>query len=90
MRTADRMKAYNGQFVAPTANNRQSDAYNWQRICLYHYLYEWRKPRGDLFERNSKWYQIKEGKFNEKDNEMVQLTKIILKQTAQHIGDIVH
>ena len=26
----------------------------------------------------------KEGKFNEKDNEMVQLTKIILKQTARH------
>ena len=27
---------------------------------------------------------MKEGKFNEKDNEMVQLTKIILKQTARH------
>ena len=36
MRTVDRMKVYNGQFVAHTAYNRQSDAYNWQRICLYH------------------------------------------------------
>ena len=36
MRTVDRMKVYNGQFVARTAYNRQSDAYNWQRICLYH------------------------------------------------------
>ena len=32
----DRIKVYNGQFVARTAYNRQSDAYNWQRICLYH------------------------------------------------------
>ena len=48
------------------------------------YLYECRKSRGDLYKRNSKWYQIKEGKFNEKDNEIVQLTKIILKQTARH------
>ena len=44
----------------------------------------------ETLKRNSKWYQIKEGKFNEKDNEMVQLTKIILKQTAHHIGDTVH
>ena len=36
MRTVDRMKVYNGQFVARTAYNRQGDAYNWQRICLYH------------------------------------------------------
>ena len=36
MLTADRMKVYNGQFVALTAYNRQSDAYNWQRIRLYH------------------------------------------------------
>ena len=33
----------------------------------------------------AKWYEIKEGKFNEKDTEMVQLTKIILKQTSRHI-----
>ena len=26
----------------------------------------------------------KKGKFNEKDSEMIQLTKMILKQTAQH------
>ena len=39
------------------------------------YLYECRKSRGDLLKKNSKWYQIKEGKFNEKYNEMVQLTK---------------
>ena len=32
----DRIKVYNGQFVARTAYNRLSDAYNWQRIYLYH------------------------------------------------------
>ena len=36
MRTADRMNVYNGQFVTRTAYNRQSDAYNWPRIRLYH------------------------------------------------------
>ena len=43
MRTADsvniltdRMKIYNGLFVAPTAYKRLSDGYNWQRKCLYH------------------------------------------------------
>ena len=36
MRIADRMKVHNGLFVAPTAYNRQSDAYNWQRIRLHH------------------------------------------------------
>ena len=82
----DRMKVYNGLFVAPTTYNRPSDGYNWQRKWFIpQYLYECRKSRGDLLKRNSKWYQIKEGKFNEKDNEMVQLTKKILKHTARHI-----
>ena len=30
------MKVYNRQFVARKAYSRQSDGYNWQRICLYH------------------------------------------------------
>ena len=42
--------------------------YNWQRICLYHSI--------SMNAGNKK--------HNEKDNEMVQLTKIILKQTARH------
>ena len=30
----------------------------------------------------------KKGKFNQKDNEMVKLTKIILKQTARHTHEL--
>ena len=30
------MKVYNRQFVVRVGTYRQSDAYNWQRICLYH------------------------------------------------------
>ena len=32
----DRMKVYNGLFLAPTAYNRPSDGYNWKRKYLYH------------------------------------------------------
>ena len=78
------MKGYNPQFVARTAYNQQSDAYNWQRICLYHSISVNAENQEETLTRNSQWYQIKEGKFNEKDNEMVQLTKIILKQMARH------
>ena len=58
--TTDTVNIYNWQ--------RQSDAYNWQRICLY----------------QSISMNAVNKKHNEKDNEMVQLTKIILKQTARH------
>ena len=37
-----------------------------------------------LIKKKQQMIPNKEGKFNEKDNEMVQLTKIILKQTARH------
>ena len=82
----DRMKIYNGLFVAPYSLQPTK----WwvqltEKMFIPQYLYECRKSRGDLLKRNSKWYQIKEGKFNEKDNEMVQLTKKILKHTARHI-----
>ena len=30
------MKVYNLTICSPCRYNRQSDAYNWQRICLYH------------------------------------------------------
>ena len=35
MRTNDRVKVYNRQ-PRTYSLHRQSDAYNWQRICLYH------------------------------------------------------
>ena len=38
-----------------------------------------------LVKKKQQMIPNKEGKFNESDNEMVQLTKIILKQTARHI-----
>ena len=64
VRTTDRMKVYNRQFVARTATTdrvmRTTDReYVHTTVSL------------------SK-------KHNERDNEMVQLTKIILKQTARH------
>ena len=38
-----------------------------------------------LVKKKQQMIPNEEGKFNESDNEMVQLTKIILKQTARHI-----
>ena len=59
MRTTDRMKVYNRQFVARTATT-------------------------DRVMRTTDREYVHTTVHNEKDNEMVQLTKIILKQTARH------
>ena len=43
-----------------------------------------------LVKKKQQMIPNKEGKFDEKDNEMVQLTKIILKQTARHSPESRH
>ena len=64
MRTTDRMKVYNRQFVARTATT--------DRVML-------------TTDREYVHTTVSlNKKHNESDNEMVQLTKIILKQTAHH------
>ena len=74
----DRMKVYNGLFCSPYS--LQPTKW-WVQLTEKMFIPQ---RRGDLLKRNSKCYQIKEGRFNEKDNEMVQLTKKFLKQTARH------
>ena len=64
MRTTDRMKVYNRQFVARTATTDRV-----MRTTDREYVHT-------TVSLNKK--------HNEKDNDMVQLTKIILKQTARH------
>ena len=64
MRTTDRMKVYNRQFVARTATTDRV-----MRTTDREYVHT-------TVSLNKK--------HNESDNEMVQLTKIILKQTARH------
>ena len=64
MRTTDRMKVYNRQFVALTATTDRV-----MRTTDREYVHT-------TVSLNKK--------HNERDNEMVQLTKIILKQTASH------
>ena len=64
MRTTDRMKVYNRQFVARTATTDRV-----MRTTDREYVHT-------TVSLNKK--------HNERDNEMVQLTKIILKQTARH------
>ena len=64
MRTTDRMKVYNRQFVARTATTDRV-----MRTTDREYVHTTVSLNKKLIER---------------DNEMVQLTKIILKQTARH------
>ena len=64
MRTTDRMKVYNRQFVARTATTDRV-----MRTTDREYVHT-------TVSQNKKR--------NERDNEMVQLTKMILKQTARH------
>ena len=64
MRTTDRMKVYNRQFVARTATTDRV-----MRTTDREYVHT-------TVSLNKK--------HNERDDEMVQLTKIILKQTARH------
>ena len=64
MRTTDRMKVYDRQFVARTATTDRV-----MRTTDREYVHT-------TVSLNKK--------HNERENEMVQLTKIILKQTARH------